>query len=443
MRKYLQPQKIAEFFLKLFLVTFPFQIQTLLYKADLFSGQFNFFTTFFLGASEIFLILTLLFWGIAQIFYSQKEKSLVEKKHLELFFLVLLGWIVAWNFLSVFWSMDKELTFLQSLRWMEFGALVVLLGSGLLTKETILKYLFWGAFFQVLIAVGQYFYQGSVGLYFLGEPRLGADYFNIAKMDLGGEKILRAYGTFSHSNLFGGYIFVCLSLLIQSIHKQNYLKRSHFLIIFLIGLLISFSRTAWIAFFVFLAMLVLMKAVKVNWKQLILTGVLIIFVLVVFSLDKVIVSRIMDFSLNAWDERLVFSGIAREIISSNYLLGIGTGTFVLAMPTAVSSALSPWLFQPVHNFFLLVFSEIGIVGLLLWLTVFIVIIKMIIASVHRVVLSEKFPGKAYIALIAGMFVILMMDHYIYTIWAGQSCLAIIFGLIYLDYRNRQKELLSK
>lgn len=429
--------------MKLFLVSFPFQVQTLLYKADFISGQFNYFTTFFLGLSEMFLILSLFFWAVAQIIYSQKKETIIEKKFLELLFLVVLGGVITWNLLSVFWSIDRELTFLYSLRWMEFGAIIVLLGNGILSKETIFKYLFWGAFFQVLIAISQYFYQGSVGLYFLGEPRLGADYFNIAKMDLGGEKILRSYGTFAHSNLFGGYLFICLSLLLQSINKQNYVQRSHFIIAFLVGILISFSRTAWIALFVFLLLLALLKAIKVNWKQLVLAVVLMIFILVVFSLDKVIVSRIMDFSLSAWDERLIFSGVAREIISSNFLLGIGIGSFILAMPSIVGFSLSPWLFQPVHNFFLMVLSESGVVGLTLWIILFVVLIKMIIASVHRVLVSEKYPGKAYIALMAGLFVLLMMDHYIYTIWAGQVVLAVVFGLVYLDYRNRQKELLSK
>jgi O-antigen ligase len=442
-RKFLHPQALSRFFLKLFLLTFPFQIQTLLYKADFISGQFNYFVTFFITISEVLLILSVLCWAVGQIFYPQKKGGTELVKPLEVTFLGALLGIVMWNLLSVFWAVDKELALLAALRWFEFSVLIFVLGRGVLPKDVVLKYLFWGAFVQVIIGLGQYLKQGSVGLYVLGEPRLGADYFNIAKIDLGGEKILRSYGTFSHANIFGGYLFVCLSLLIQSLNKKDYINRSHFIVVFLMGLLISFSRSAWVAFFVFLIMLIVLKATKVNWKQLILTLALIMFILVVFSLDRVILARIIDFSLNAWDERLIFSGVAREIIFENPLLGIGSGNFVLSMPTFVGVTLSPWVFQPAHNFFLMVLSEIGVFGLMFWIVLFFTSVKMMFASVHRLATSQKFPGKAYLGLFVGLLVVLMMDHYFYTMWAGQVMLAIVFGMVYLDYRKRQMELIAK
>lgn len=355
-------------------------------------------------------------------------------------FLISLCALVIWSLMAVFWAIDKNLALLYAFRWLEVALIVFLIGQEVVTSGVVLKYLWWGTFAQVIIGLGQYLRQADLGLWFLGEPRLGADYFNIAKIDLGGEKILRSYGTFAHANIFGGFIFVSLGLLLKKLNRENYLRNSHFLIVFLLGLLISFSRSAWLALLIMLLALWGLKAIKFNWKQLILTLVLLTFVMVVFSIDQILLTRILNFSLSSWDERLIFSGIARDMIAHNYLLGVGPGNFVLTMPLYVSQTLAPWLYQPVHNFFLMAFSELGLPVLLIWLSAFFSLVKMVLFYQHRKTLSQKYSAKTYLALMSGLGLLLLIDHYFYTIWAGQALLAIFMGLIWADYRNRQREL---
>lgn len=440
LKKILQWDFWARFFFKLFLLTFPLQVQTLLYKADWFSGQFNYFVAFFLTASEVFLFLAFVFWAI-NMFWLQptKEAPILPNRWGDLL-LTALAVLVFWSLLSVFWAGDKTLALLYALRWLEFGLIVFLLGQEVLKRETVLTWLFWGIFAQVLIGLGQYLRQSDLGLVWLGEPRLGADYLNIAKIDLGGERILRSYGTFAHANVFGGVLFLCLTLLIKGLEKQNYLKYAHFLVIFLVGLLISFSRSAWLAFFIFLTTLWAMKAVRINWRQLLLTMVLLTFVMVVFSLDQVILSRILNFSMASWDERLIFSSLARNMIGENYLLGVGAGNFVQAMPLYDWQNLSPWLFQPVHNFLLLAITELGLPGILLWLTVGAALFQMAIFCQHRKPVSERFSAKAWLGLLSGLILLLLLDHYFYTIWAGQAMLAVLMGILLMEYRERQRQL---
>jgi hypothetical protein len=437
------PEKISGFFIKLFLLTFPFQIQTMLYKGELFSGQFNFFAAFFLTLGEIFLLLSLLFYAV-HLFWGSAEQDKVpvnKIRPVEFGLVFSLTALMVWNLATVLWAGDKVLSLFLAFRWLELAGLIWLLSRGIIKRETILKYLFWGAFVQVVIAVGQYIKQGSLGLTFLGEPELGADYLNVAKVDLGGGKILRSYGTFPHANLFGGYMFVCLALLIQQINKHNLLRYIHFLVFFLIGLLISFSRSAWLATLVFTMAILLQKAVKTNWKQLVLLIVSGLFILVVLGLDQVILARIMNFSIQNWDDRMLFSGIAKEMVAANPIAGVGLGGFIGNMSVYQSGVLSPWLFQPAHNLFLMVASESGMVGLLVWLIFLFSGIRMIFESMKRLVLTQKFPAKVLLALFCGMMVLAALDHYMYTLWSGQVLLFMTIGLIYLDYRDHLKALL--
>lgn len=433
--------RFSEFFLKLFLLTFPFQVQVLLYKADFFSGQFNVFSSFFVFLSEIFLLLALSSFALQSFFSPNKEQKLLNSfSKLEVSMAVMMMALLIWSICSVFWANDKVLSFLLALRLGELFGGIYLLLKKVLSREQLLKYLFYGAFFQVIIGLGQYFKQGDLGLGFLGESHLSVDTLNVAKVNLGGEKILRAYGTFAHANIFGGYLIFCLGLLVQSLSRENFWKNFHFLLAFLIGILLSFSRSSWLALFAFGIVLLAVQAVKVNWKYLLIGGVLLLFTVVLFGLDQIILSRISDFSLGALDQRLIFSEIARDMISDNFILGVGGGNFVMNMSGYYSGVLSPWLFQPVHNFFLMAWAELGIVGVSLWLGVFALMVKQINHSMRRIIKSERYYWKVYWALLFSMVILSMLDHYFYTTWSGQVVVFLMIGVIWMDYRWRREEL---
>jgi len=429
------------FFLKLFLLTFPLQIQTLLYKAGFFSGQFNSFAAFLFSISEGFLLASLLAYGIERVIHPGKHPELLDNfTKVELFLASSLIALLLWTLASVFWADDRVLALLFGLRLLELLGLLYLIVVEVLPRQTLLKYLLIGALAQVIIGMGQYFKQSDLGLTFLGEPHLAIDNLNIAKIDLGGEKILRAYGTFAHANILGGYLAICFGLLIQSINSKNWWKRVVVALALCAGILLSFSRSAWLALLAMLVVLITVQAFKINWKQLILGLSVILFVLVIFSIDQVIWARIIDFSMQALDERLIFSEIAREMIFHQPWLGVGAGNFILKMSDYYPGVLSPWLFQPVHNFFLMIVSELGLVGLLCWLGILGGMLKQIGDSMRRIIKSERFYWKAYMALLMGILVLSLLDHYLYTAWPGQVLVFLIIGLIWRDYRERRTEL---
>ena len=66
------------------------------------------------------------------------------------------------------------------------------------------------------------------------------------------------------------------------------------------------------------------------------------------------------------DERLTFLNVSRGTILANSLFGVGMGQFVITMQKYGQIKLLDWQFQPVHNVFLLIWSELGIIGLILF-----------------------------------------------------------------------------
>lgn len=439
MQKFLEKSRVLSF--KLFLITIPFQVQTLIYKAHFLTGQFNYFTSFFLNISEVFLLITFLLFGIEKLISSKVEKPVLEgfNKYDYYFAFSLLG-LFAWILLSIFWSKDPNLALFFAFRFLELLILIYLLLSDILPRNKIIKFFAIGAIIQVLIGFVQYLIQGSLGLSFLGESQFGGDTLNIAKIDLGGEKIVRSYGTFSHSNIFGGYLLIAFALLLQNISRKNFSKLILIGILFLFGILLSFSRSAWIATFSVTFMILMINPIKINWKYFLLIFMIGVFSLVVLNLDKIIISRILDFSLQSIDQRLIYSEIAGKMIYSHSFFGVGYGQFVLNMPDYYGNVLSPWLFQPVHNYLLMLFSELGFIGLLFWGFIAVSILNLIDYAMRRIVKSDRFYWKMYISILLGLLVLSLFDHYLYTTWPGQVLVALILGLIWMDFQKRKEDL---
>jgi O-antigen ligase len=98
--------------------------------------------------------------------------------------------------------------------------------------------------------------------------------------------------------------------------------------------------------------------------------------------------------------------------------GIGIGSFILELSTyAVEGA----ILEPVHNIFLLAASELGMVGLLLVVLLFIFVgLGIIRAKTPKAILVS--------ATITGLGVIGLFDHYLWTLAPGRVLLALTLGL---------------
>jgi O-antigen ligase len=111
-------------------------------------------------------------------------------------------------------------------------------------------------------------------------------------------------------------------------------------------------------------------------------------------------------------------------------LGVGVNNFFIN-----ETWLSPSLpLQPIHNIFLLVLSQTGIIGLL----AFGYLLFRTIKHVAQMSFESQFRKNIRIFSLLALCVFLfigLVDHYFFTLQQGQLLTALIFGLSWSDDKN--------
>ena len=145
-------------------------------------------------------------------------------------------------------------------------------------------------------------------------------------------------------------------------------------------------------------------------------------VLILFSFGNTL--NFEKFVLQPFSERIEYNLIAVETIYDNLLFGVGNGNFVSVMTDHSETQLEKWQFQPIHNIYLLIAAEVGLIGFLL----FFLFIYTIAKSVPR---GTSIGNSMPTALFIGLLIIGIFDHYLWDIQQGSLIFWIGLGLLSL------------
>ncbi|MFA6228396.1 MAG: O-antigen ligase family protein [Patescibacteria group bacterium] len=399
------------------------------------------------GTGQIYLTEPLL-WLIALIFVSGRInsrglKSLVpdfkllksaDKKRMAITSAIWL--FVLWSGLSILWSPEKPAACYLWLHLLEGAALMlIILNSGWRLKN-LLWPLIASAGPIALLAVWQFLTQNSLANTLLGLSPHSAAILGDTVIETDVGRWLRAYGPFSHPNILGGYLALTLSavlILWQEIAWSSFpsLKRESQRIFLLVviclisaSLFFSFSRSAWLA-----ALIILMICLgywlknKKLWPQYlaIILAPLLIFATLSFIFNPLVLAR-ADLAgrleNNSLAERETQVSQALGLIKNQPLLGAGLNNYTYALHR--QSPLSPaYSLQPVHNLYLLILAELGVIGLIISLVLFYLIIKN----------SKK--SFALLPLTA-LLIISLFDHYFFTQYIGLMIFWLALTLALVD-----------
>ncbi len=240
-----------------------------------------------------------------------------------------------------------------------------------------------------------------------------------------GEVFLRAYGTLPHPNILGGIVLFCLAAPVALFLREGR-QKALVLLLLAIGsslMMLTFSRSAWIGTALFLSILLYRsKFLERNKIVIIILVVILSFGLTLLPLRDLFFSRTI--SLNATTEkfslvgRLFLAEQALELIHEHPMSGVGIGSFVIQLANRAGEFN---YVEAVHNVPLLVMSELGIFGILLLLTITVLIGKRAFKNTE---------AKAIIAaaLLAGLGLIGLFDHYLWTLAPGRIMLGLALGL---------------
>lgn len=387
-----------------------------------------FTATYILGFIIIIpLIGTMIFWTISGF---AGWRSLIQSRwHIAwCFFLILL---TGWSIISQEWAFGLQhypgmaQTSALQLVLVSGFAIVVLASSP--PPRIILAIFIFSMLIHGTIGGLQVIFQSNIGLAWLGEFSLDVTQSGISVLESDGQRWLRPYGLLPHPNILAGIItaglFASASRVINS-DKKYTMGGIAFLIAFWF-LLLTFSRGAWLGFIVG-AIFSLPFVWRLNnfWEKIvplaigtIITGLVFVGLFYPLLLSRTGVGE-ENTELRSLADRIVYMDIARDAIQNHPLRGVGAGNF----PWYASN----YLFyntdydlrgNNVHNIYLTVFSELGLIG-------FILFMGMMISGIVAILQKRDTERIALLAIFIALAIMGLFDHYMWTLintqvlWVG-------------------------
>jgi len=286
--------------------------------------------------------------------------------------------------------------------------------------EWIAKPLLFSLAMVALIGIAQVIKGGSLGgaVYYLGERAFSLSTPGIALTNIGGRELLRAYSTFSHPNSLAGFLGAGIILSSSFLFRARRTPNLILLAIILFAFVLTFSLAPAISLLVVLTILLFFRKHSARLSKL-AKGLL--FLLATISIALPLIASDGRELAKKWGES--YSGRADLAIASGRMFsekpffGIGLNNFTISLPTKSVGQPFSWWLQPVHNIFLLSFSETGIAGFLILVFLFYAALKKTSPKNQAVAAALLF------ILLTGFF-----DHYWLTLQQNQLLLAIILGL---------------
>jgi len=188
-----------------------------------------------------------------------------------------------------------------------------------------------------VLGILQHINRGSIGGFFyaLGERTYLYDYPNIAPYP---------YSTFSHPNSFAGFLLVFGIFAIQLRSKFN-------------------PKYFWSLIILTVINLVLTNSLNVYFT--------IVFLIILKFKNNISNLLFIDLSQRFVTHRIELIKASLQMIKENFWFGVGLNNFIPNLVKVSNTYLNSWELQPVHNIFLLVFSETGIFGLVALISIFV------------------------------------------------------------------------
>lgn len=375
--------------------------------------------TFYL--SDLFLI------GLVIGITPQLLTHLREKRRT----LVVLGFLL-YLFLTSLFSLSPLNSLYGLLRWSGYALFALATWHYSQDKRMLtfsLLALSLGVIYSTLLALSQFILQHSVGgfFYLLGERTFSGSTPGIANASLNGTLVLRPYASFPHPNVLAGYLL--LSFWILWIYRKFIVKPwQHFLLTLALvlsplALFISLSRTA-----ILLWVVLMVVFVSLFWRRrnfLHFRSVVSLLGAGGMGMIFLLLPRFMTLSLQDEAVMLRLSLLVKswEIFNSSPFVGVGLKNFLVVLSSYPLSSLPHSSLQPVHNIFVLLLVEIGLVGLS-WVGPFLFSLGKRVVSESGELLFLK------LALTLSVVGIGMVDHYFYTLHQGQLLLSLTLGILW-------------
>lgn len=413
-------------------MTLPFQINTLIYQGEWGTGIFNPYTSINLSFTEVLLYSTALVFLISS--YLDKKKINYGEKN---FFIVFLLCIITF-ILSLLQSDFNEpiIKILLAVKVFDILTFYILIMNKIISIKDMMKLFVFTMVFQAIIGILQFSLQSSIGLSFFGENVLSKFNPQIAKFYYHEIPILRSYGTFPHPNIYGAYLLVSIFLLLIIWRELSFYKKYPLLFFIFTATLLTFSRSTILGLIlsIFLLLYWYLKELKIKnrLKFLVIFGLLLSQILFLWTY------RILSiFTDNSILERI--DGYKKAIsIFLKYPMGVGFNLSTQYLDFVSSKNTLPWEYQPAHNVYLLILSEEGLIGSVVFiLLIWFIIYKIMLKRKKLLDNIQNTNWRIFFCIFISLFIISLFDHYLITNEQGRYLSAFCFALFSTFYSKKK------
>ncbi len=407
-------RKIIEYSFYFFVFIFVFQTKLILIPGD---NNYNEIAIYFNYLLLSFIILLFL------VYFFKNNKDINISKHW-----VILAGLEFFIFISFLVSTSRDISLFKYILFLLSLGLLFLMTNFKFNRKKIITIFLIALLIQSFLGLFQFFSQKSFSNKYLGIASHEASVLGVSVLESDSGRFVRAYGATDHPNVFGALMFFGFILTLFLILKNSYwaikkILSYSVLAVFLLSLIVSFSRSAFLALslsllFLFFYFLFKKQFFK-KYLEIFIFSLLFVF-LFFLILQPLIVNR---FNLESRLEKISLQErhgqlkISSQIIKDNFWLGTGIGTYSKNL-LSLNSELRPYEAQPVHNFFLLVWAEAGIWSLicLLWFLFYI--------------FQKNIIKLEYSPLFIGLFVFMIFDHWLWSIALGPLLLFFVISLTF-------------
>lgn len=321
---------------------------------------------------------------------------------------------------SAFWSLDTDVSVRHTLFIIEgYLLLATIVVSRVQIKDWIRAFLL-GSIVPIILGLTQWFTQTTFSSTLFGLSEHVTS--NPGTSIIAGEYIgrwIRAYGTFPHPNIFGGYLVFVLALtFLFKLYSEKFHDRILALVIHVLAvfmLLATFSRSALLGYF-FVCIGFGIYSLKHHFRRLLPLFVATLLAGLFFGIiyHDLVFTRVIPTSISETRsiiERVDLLSVAWKLHLNQPIFGFGGGTFTHAW-YLMDNTLPGYLYQPVHVVLSVVLVEYGYVGILF----------LLISSGLFVWFGFRQAGSNRVLfLLSGILpfmIISFFDHYLITFYPG-------------------------
>lgn len=415
-------------FFQIFLFILPFQLRYIFVSifppepvsVIKITREFNEWTSIFVYFSDIIFVFILFLW----LLRCYRDRSRAISDYWPVIFLVCAT-------LSFYQADNLSIALFRFLKLSE--AVLLFYYARDFIKEfglkNIIKPICTALIIQGLISFLQIILQHNIGLWFLGEGNFYPGLRSVAAFRIGEGLFLRAYGTFQHPNVLAFFAFGSLGIVYKYFLTDSRSARLAVVAIIFAHIIIflSFSRTVAlmdIGLHIFiLCYYSLFKDKKLLdiFKYFIAT--FIVFIILFYPQFE---SRLkIDFNEEAYRDRVLLNQSARGVAQKNHNFGVGIGHSVYES-IKNNPYQNPYLYQPAHNLFILIWSELGYIGIV----IFLIFCINILIGLQTPPISVVAPYPILrLTFLGGILILGLFDHYQWTLHQGMLFFWLFLALL--------------